>query len=89
MWWKQRRPEILEDFEREVLGRIPPDVPKVTWEITNRTEAEVGDHPVNGKQLVGHVDNSSCPAIEVDINMILVSVHYFVGFDSFKSDHSI
>ena len=21
MWWKQRRPEIVEDFEREVVGR--------------------------------------------------------------------
>ena len=31
MWWKQRRPEIVEDFEREVLGRVPKNVPKVTW----------------------------------------------------------
>src|SRR5262249_11223356 len=23
MWWKQRRLEILEDFDREVLGRVP------------------------------------------------------------------
>src|ERR1700722_9008394 len=23
MWWKQRRPEIVEDFEREVYGRVP------------------------------------------------------------------
>ena len=22
-WWKQRRPEIIEDFEREVIGRVP------------------------------------------------------------------
>src|SRR5688500_11888220 len=22
-WWKQRRPEIVEDFEREVYGRVP------------------------------------------------------------------
>ncbi len=32
-WWKQRRPEIVEDFEREVVGRIPPNVPKVTWAV--------------------------------------------------------
>ena len=31
MWWKQRRPEIVEDFEREVIGRVPKNVPKVTW----------------------------------------------------------
>src|SRR2546430_13691903 len=30
-WWHQRRPEIVEDFEREVLGRVPPNAPKVTW----------------------------------------------------------
>src|SRR5271169_2897155 len=22
-WWKQRRPEIVEDFDREVYGRVP------------------------------------------------------------------
>ena len=73
VWWKQRRPEIVEDFEREVLGRIPPNVPKVTWEITNTSQGKVGSYPVNGKQLVGHVDNSSFPAINVDIQMILVT----------------
>src|SRR5207248_7220314 len=26
-WWHQRRPEIVEDFEREVLGRVPSNVP--------------------------------------------------------------
>ncbi len=73
VWWKQRRPEIVEDFEREVLGRIPPNVPKVEWKITNTSEGKVGSYPVVGKQLVGHVDNSSFPAINVDIQMILVT----------------
>ena len=26
MWWNERRPEIVEDFEREVLGRVPKNV---------------------------------------------------------------
>src|ERR1700744_6442755 len=30
MWWEQRRPEIVEDFEREVYGRVPAHVPSVT-----------------------------------------------------------
>jgi hypothetical protein len=72
VWWNQRRPEIVEDFEREVLGRIPTNVPKVTWEIAKTVEAKVGDHPVVGKQLLGHVDNSSYPDIQVDIQMTLV-----------------
>src|ERR1700689_3012656 len=67
MWWNQRRPEIVEDFEREVLGRVPKNAPKVTWIVTNTVNAMVGTHAVIGKQLVGHVDNSAYPAINVDI----------------------
>src|ERR1700689_4797030 len=33
MWWNDRRPEIVEDFEREVLGRVPKNVPKVSWTV--------------------------------------------------------
>jgi lysophospholipase L1-like esterase len=73
IWWKQRRPEIVEDFDREVLGRVPKDVPKVTWTVTNTVNATVGSRPVVGKQLVGHVDNSAFPAIDVDIQMTLVT----------------
>jgi hypothetical protein len=74
MWWKQRRPEIVEDFEREVVGRVPKNVPKVIWKITNQaTDRVVGKIPVLAKQLVGVVDNSTCPSIEVRIQMTLVS----------------
>ena len=31
LWWSKRRPEIVEDFEREVLGRVPPNTPKIIW----------------------------------------------------------
>jgi hypothetical protein len=74
MWWKQRRPEIVEDFEREVIGREPKNVPKVTWTVvSNVANGFVGKLSANGKQLVGHVDNSSYPDIKVDIRMTLVT----------------
>ncbi len=73
-WWKQRRPEIVEDFEREVIGRVPKNVPKVTWTVvSNVTDGLVGNLPANGKRLLGHVDNSACPAITVDIRMTVVT----------------
>jgi hypothetical protein len=72
-WWKQRRPEIVEDFEREVIGRVPANVPAVTWELKQTTNTQVGGVPVIAKQLVGHVDNSSYPAIAVDIQMVVVT----------------
>src|SRR5262249_29245903 len=40
--WPKRRAEIVEDFEREVYGRVPKNVPKVTWEFTNTAEGESG-----------------------------------------------
>ena len=73
MWWRQRRPEIIEDFEREIIGRIPAGVPKVTWEVTKSVESRVGSVPVTGRQLLGHVDNSAWPQIEVNIQMTLVA----------------
>src|SRR2546421_3298955 len=74
VWWKQRRPEIVEDFEREVIGRVPKNVHNVTWTITTQAvDRVVGQIPVNARQLVGRVDNSACPAIEVNIQMTLVT----------------
>jgi len=72
-WWNQRRPEIVEDFEREVLGRIPPNVPKVTWSVKSTSDSKTGVFPTVEKQLLGHVDNSAYPAISVDIEMTLVT----------------
>jgi hypothetical protein len=72
-WREQRRPEIIELFEREVLGRIPTSVPKVAWSVTETTTAKVGEHQVNAKHLQGKVDNSAYPAIEVNIDVILVT----------------
>src|SRR5262249_8722665 len=70
-WWDQRRPEIVEDFDREVYGRMPKLVPKVKWEVTNTAEERVGEVPVTTKTLVGHVDNSAYPEISVDIQLSL------------------
>jgi hypothetical protein len=73
-WWKQRSPEIVEDFEREVVGRVPKNVPKVTWKVvTQATDRVVGKLPVAAKQLIGQVDNSACPSIEVNIQMTVVT----------------
>lgn len=68
-WWKQRRPEIVEDFEREVYGRTPKNTPRVRWEVTNT----VNDGTTITKTLVGHVDNSSYRSVNVDIQLTLVT----------------
>jgi hypothetical protein len=70
--WPQRRAEIVEDFEREVYGRIPKDVPNVTWTVTATDTGTIAGRRVIGKQLAGHVDDSAYPAINVDISLTLV-----------------
>ena len=72
MWWKLRRPEIVEDMEREVYGRLPKNLPKVTWQVKYTDREFVGRIPVIAKQLTGHVDNSAYPLIDVNIEMTLV-----------------
>jgi lysophospholipase L1-like esterase len=73
LWWKQRRPEIVEAFDREVVGRVPKNVPKVTWQVKRTATFEVGGRAVIGKELIGTVDNSSFPEITVEIQMTLVT----------------
>ncbi|MEP6676254.1 MAG: hypothetical protein ABJA78_13915 [Ferruginibacter sp.] len=72
IWWQQRRPELLETFEKEVYGRIPKNVPKVTWTVKVVDRELVNRIPVIAKELLGHVDNSSYPLIDVDIKAVLV-----------------
>ncbi len=73
MWWKQRRPQIMECFDDDIYGRVPPHVPKVTWEVTGTTKGTEGSFPVITKKLTGHVDNSSYPLITVDIQLSLTT----------------
>jgi hypothetical protein len=72
MWWETRRPEIVEDFEREVYGRLPKNIPGVTWTVTVTDSEFVNRTPVIAKHLVGHVDNSMYPRLLVDIDALLV-----------------
>ncbi len=72
MWWKQRRPELAEDIEREVYGRLPKNVPKVTWTQGIVEREFMGFTPVIAKEMIGHVDNSAYPFINVDISMTVV-----------------
>jgi hypothetical protein len=70
-WWSKRRPELVELFDREIYGRVPKVTPKVTWEVTSTTNETNGDVPIVVKKLAGHVDNSSYPAVTVDIQLTL------------------
>jgi hypothetical protein len=73
IWWEQRRPEIIADFDREIYGRVPAQTPRVNWEVTRTSQEKNGDVPVITRQLVGHVDHSAYPLITVDIQLTLTT----------------
>ena len=73
LWWKERRAQIVEDFDREIYGRIPPNTPKVNWEVVSTTRDTNGIIPVVTRTLVGHVDNSSYPSDTVNIQLTLTT----------------
>jgi len=71
IWWNQRRPQIVELFDREVLGRVPANLPAVHWQVVSTTPGSDGGMATVTKRLIGHVDNSAYPAIAVDIEASL------------------
>jgi len=79
VWWQRRRPEIVEDFDREIYGRVPANPPKVNWELVSTTKETVGNIPTITKKFLGHVDNSSYPAITVDIQLTVTTPAHATG----------
>lgn len=73
VWWNERRPELVEEFDREIYGRVPANVPGVKWEIVSSTEETNGDHKVLVRKLFGHVDNPEYPLVKVDIDLTLAT----------------
>jgi hypothetical protein len=73
IWWTRRRPEIVELFDREIYGRVPRDVPAVTWQVVSTKQETVSGIPVITKELSGHVDDSGDPAVPVNIDLTLTT----------------
>ncbi len=61
MWWQKRRPEIVEIYSKDVYGRVPANVPKVSWTVTATDHEMIGSTPVIARDLIGEVDDSSDP----------------------------
>jgi hypothetical protein len=76
IWWTERRPQLVELFDREMYGRIPAHVPRVTWAVNSTEKGMNGGVPIVTRILTGHIDNSSYPLITVDIQLKLTTPAY-------------
>lgn len=72
-WWQEKRPQIREDFEREVYGRVPETVPEIRWEVVYQEREYLGWTPVLVKKLIGRADHSDYPLLNVEISMVVVT----------------
>ena len=73
MWWKEKRQEIGAQFDSEIFGKIPSNVPPVGWEIVSRKDTMVGSIPVITKEISGRVDNSMDTSVSVNIQVTLTT----------------
>lgn len=73
MWEEMRRAEIVEDFDNEIYGRIPDNVPQVQWKIVSSKDTTIGKYPIKEKTLSGVVDNSSYPEIKVEMELLVAT----------------
>jgi len=72
-WWNSRRPQIVEHFDREIYGRVPADVPDITWQVRSTAENHVAGVPVITQSIVGVVDKSAYPQLHVEISLSLTT----------------
>ncbi len=79
MWWKERRPEIVAAFNREILGEAPTHLPKVIWSVVNSEQQKRRWSRCDRRRLAGQVDNSSYPQISVTIDAILITPTHAAG----------
>ena len=70
-WWTTRRPQIVAAFDDEIFGREPAHLPAVRWRTESRIDSAIGGIPVAVKSLLGAVDHSSYPGINVTIELTL------------------
>jgi hypothetical protein len=67
IWWTERRPEIVELFDREYLGRVPAKKTSVKWQVASISWSNSGSIATVTKHLTGHIDTSAYPLLTINI----------------------
>lgn len=70
-WYYHRKPEIIEDFEREIYGRVPDNIPPISWKIIAKENKIMAGLPVEIQKLIGTVDNKRFPSISVQMEVTI------------------
>lgn len=71
-WWERRRPELVELFERELYGRIPTNIPDVSWRSVGQSDTTIAGVRMTVTDLVGDVAHPSDDTLSVSIDVQMV-----------------
>lgn len=71
--WDKRKLELAALFEQEVYGKLPDNIPAVSWRVVEEKDTTEGPYPIRLKTLKGVVDNSAYPAISVEIELLVAT----------------
>ena len=69
--WQKRRREIVEDFDREILGGTPRSGNPVEWHVVSTVHEKYGGVDVVTKRLQGRAGSRMGTAAEVTIDLLL------------------
>lgn len=72
-WTEKRRVEIAADFEHEIYGKLPANIPAVNWQVLSAKDTVIGNQAIRQKMLKGIVNNAAFPSIGVEINLLLAT----------------
>jgi len=70
-WERLRRPELIESIETEMYGRIPDNIPEISWIVESTRDTVIGGVLIQEERLKGIVDNAVYPEVEVEIQVLL------------------
>ena len=66
--WRARRAEIAEHFDREVYGRVPDEIPAVTWKLVGTEDRTHGSVAATQFQYTGQI---ASPSASVPVDAVL------------------
>lgn len=69
--WRQRRAEIVAEFDREIYGRVPRHLPTAQWRVADSATEMVGDVPAVTRRLVGHTGANDPRAVNIQLVLTL------------------
>lgn len=68
MWRRERRPELIALFDREIYGRVPASAPHITWQLVSTERREKAGVTIVTEHLRGRAGGGKV-SIELDVTL--------------------